>query len=367
LKNHLPNSILVAIDIEGSGSERGVCEVGLAILPVNGQAPRFHNNLTNFCHQNQIRVETFEAQQRGEKRRNGTYKMYQKKNQRKYGVTTFIDSDEEIGPKLEEILSQYVSDGKEIILLAFGMATELAWIAQACPSLASYFTAWLDVQNLANQRCNLSRPISLMDAFDALRLSGHVRAQNGHHWAANDALAYLGILSKLISTDQFFTLPQRGPKKEQCDFHEHFRQRVRDRPYKDPFTACVETIDGSLLPFGYRTTPKLNRMFRPYKLKAFGISNSRKRAKESGSNYWWFSFYTLETLEKFTERVDGMTLPNINLKLRVVETIVWQSCFCIPRIVVTPPEGEKRERSKNTCEIRDFSWDHFDAGLFHTM
>jgi hypothetical protein len=184
LKECMLGSVLVALDIESS-SEEDVSEIGLAILPVDGVAPQFYHGLRTFYHQNQVQVTTVEVYERISK--------YGPPEKRRYG-NVISSSAEAAGPTVKELLSAYKG---RVILTGFDLYAEFKWISRKFPSLSSSFAAWVDVQDLISEgRGNPRRGLS--DTLKAMQIIDW-RSNTRRHFAANDALRCLIVLSGLVS------------------------------------------------------------------------------------------------------------------------------------------------------------------------
>jgi hypothetical protein len=84
LKQRIPGSVLVAIDVESSTQR--VREIGLAMLRIGGDAPQFSRNLQFFYDQNEIKVTTIQDYEREMNRSDSD----------RYGDTVFVkDTDED--------------------------------------------------------------------------------------------------------------------------------------------------------------------------------------------------------------------------------------------------------------------------------
>ncbi|KAF2434076.1 hypothetical protein EJ08DRAFT_646933 [Tothia fuscella] len=131
----------------------------------------------------------------------------------------------------------------------------------------------------------------------------------GNHSPANDAVRCLAVLSGLVSVASFplrietFTLPSgvtllyRLPQLRDCGPHTKY-----------PFSARVTTVDGGVLPSGYKTPYSLAQLFARYELVAVGLNCQKYRISQKGVRFWWFSFPNREVLDRFTSEVHGMTL-----------------------------------------------------------
>jgi len=132
------------------------------------------------------------------------------------------------------------------------------------------------------------------------------------HRASNDATRCLAVLSGLVSLDSF-TIPKTPPRV--------LVLAELPRPSsKHPFTARITTTDGSILPSEFKTPRSLSTLFAEYEPKAVAL-NSRglRSSKSNGVRVWWLSFSTVESLERFTTKIDGSSLSGKSL---VVESSI---------------------------------------------
>jgi hypothetical protein len=148
LEEHLPGSILVAIDIESS-AEEGVSEIGIALFPAMKQTPELCSGIQSFYEAHEIRAETFRVRERTFHRRLTEPKQF--------GNTVVVDSEDKIGQRIEEILLYYKSENKPIVLVGFDLNTEFRWISHVHPSLIAHFSAWIDTQDAVSEQFSHSR------------------------------------------------------------------------------------------------------------------------------------------------------------------------------------------------------------------
>ncbi len=277
LKERIPNSLLVALDLEFSA--QGVSEVGLAFLRVHGQEPQFQGDgtLQMFYSQNEIQVHSFLVRDR----------IPTKKTSReaiKYGTTALIDA-EEVVPTVTRMLSTFSNEGS-LILIGFALYAEFQWISQECPSLSTFFTTWVDLQEIAEERSGALRP-GLIDTMSAMHIFDREVGSKGPrmHRASNDAVRCMAVLSGLVSLNSF-TLLKASPDVLLLTKHPHPSS-------KHPFTARITTSDGSTLPSEFKAPRSLSTLFEAYKPKAVALKTSGfYRGKLIGLKVWWLSFST---------------------------------------------------------------------------
>lgn len=294
LKELLPGSILVALDIEGvEPLNQGPNEIGLAFLRVDGQGCILCPGTSRFHDENQVQAHTIQIQDRIP-----TFNLH-KREPLKYGGAVVVDA-KQLGPTIDKILSKYAQESPNLILLGFAMSAEVKWIAQQCPSISLYFAAWADLQEFAAERGG-GRKLGLIHTLKAIGMRDW---RPNRHRAANDAVRCLAVLSGLISTDpSTFAIPQR-----QNQF-QHFSRLPKDSSSNNhPFAVRITTADGSKLPCEVSTPQHLSELFTEYEIKAVGLNAGTERVRANGVKFWWVSFRTLEALEEFVEKVNGSTL-----------------------------------------------------------
>ncbi len=176
LKDVMPESVLVAFDIEGFLET--IKEIGLAILTVTESTPRFGIGRRHFFEDNNVQAFTIDIRDRPQRH----YEV------ERHGQTICIDNGLEAGPAMEKIIKDFQSLGKrKFILIGYAMATEMRWISEHYPAVAQYFSAWADVQQLIATQCD-NAYLGLTNALQALNIIDN-RNRARRHSAANDAVA----------------------------------------------------------------------------------------------------------------------------------------------------------------------------------
>ena len=170
LKLTLPESVLVAFDIESS--VQGISEIGLAFLRASSQSPQFHSDggTQSFYVQNQVQAHSIQIRNRISKSATRETTIF--------GDTLLIDI-EEIDTVFKNVFSNYTD---KLILVGFDIYSEFNWMSQECPSLSSYFTAWIDIQEIASERSGRSEDIrlSLSDTLRALNIKDWHKKSTQH-------------------------------------------------------------------------------------------------------------------------------------------------------------------------------------------
>jgi hypothetical protein len=295
LKQHLPGSVLIAIDVESSN--HGECEIGLATLRIGGDPPQFFRNLQYFYDQNQVQATTIQISERG----------VNSSDSDRYGDTVLVkDADEDARLAVEKVLSRH--QGQNLILVGFDMYTELEWISkisERCASLALSITAWVDLEELTLERCECPR-INLMATLKAMQIEDSF---SGNYLAANGAVRCLLVLSALVSVDSLaFPIKSDTAPSGVTLLYGIPRPREYGSHTRHPFSARITTVNGDTLPIEYKTPYSIAKLFAKYPLEAVGLNCQNYRVRPNGVKFWWLSFPTAEVLESFTLEVHRSTL-----------------------------------------------------------
>jgi hypothetical protein len=172
------------------------------------------------------------------------------------------------------------------------MLAEFRWISQECPNLASYFTSWIDVQELVSKK----QQIGLVNAIIAMQIT-YQKSTNPPktHRSSSDTVRCLAVLFGLFRGS--FNIP----------YHSKQVLLLRAPPkssYHNPFTARITTVDGSFLPTEYHSPRALANLFKDYDLKPVAF-NTKGFLKNNSIRVWWVSMETMEDLEKFVAEIHG--------------------------------------------------------------
>lgn len=310
LKARVPNSVLVVLDIESFSTDTGgrkrkpsgdISEIGLAILPVNdGRYPPFYPCLREFYDENGVEAHTIQIHKRNTRRKGN--------ENRRFGDVVQA-SAENVNSILSTMLSRY--DGN-IILLGFDLHAELKWIAQHCAAISSLFTTWVDLQDLiwqesaSNSDQVPTRP-GLQATMKGLQLPHYRdwrRCQN-RHYASNDALRCLLVLSSLLSP----IAPGFAPPTSSKDPFSRFAKLPKPSR-KFPFAARMRAMDGRRLP---RQTPQsLQKAFARFAgLNGVGLNAQTKRLRSAGVGTWWVSFRDEVSLSDFILEVARLSFKGV--------------------------------------------------------
>jgi hypothetical protein len=317
LKKLVLGSLLVAFDLEyssnkGESTPQNITEAGLAFLQVDAdnylQPFPQDSSMESFYEQNHIKGYSIHS-----------VKIPEKKNHReklKFGTKILVDSHQ-ISSTVIELLATAVtatSPKYNIILLGWSIGAELGWISCDCPQLATYFTAWVDLQDMVVSK----DPPSLLRTLQAIGVADHdPDSRNRGHHASEDAIRCLAVLAKLLTGEppyvpqavvQYNHVPSlpKGPPPGV----------PRTAPPKYPFTARI-TANGGPLPPIHQTPNSLQRQFSCYNLKAVGLNREEMR-KNGFCKCWWLAFQTLEDLKQFVSDHHGTSISGISLSIQVV-------------------------------------------------
>ena len=291
LKKSIHGSVFVAFDIEGFVDD--INEIGFAVLDSKAETPRLPSdgNLATFYSENEVHAHTIEILEKG-RRRNYVRETF--------GYRIPAVPFDEVEPTLVGNLSVLKPEGVgDLILVGFAMNTEWDWISRKCPSLASIFTAWVDLQDIVGAQSSSKLPISLTDAVKPLNFTGIGGNKRHHSRAATDAVWFLALLCRLKSSETFIV------KKEQRTLPLSHLPRPSS---KHPFTARVTTADGDKLPSEFNSPRSLSKLFAKYQPVAVGLNNNKDNVSRNGVRIWWISLASLELLTEFAAEVGGSTI-----------------------------------------------------------
>jgi hypothetical protein len=256
LEECIPESLLVAFDIEGFAHD--INEVGFAIIHNKSQVPflPLDGNLGTFYSKNEVQAHTIEIREKGAR------KSYKRK---KFGTSVTVGAAD-VGATLVQMLSGLDPKGtRKLILVGFDMNTEFEWISKKCPELSSLFTAWVDIQEIVEERSPCEFRASLVDVVNSLNFTGTggMKGKSPHR-AANDTVRFLAILSGLISLDSFVI----------CKIPKVALLTHLPRPNsRYPFTARVTAADEEKLPLEFNTPGSLSKVFAKYDPKAVAMNS----------------------------------------------------------------------------------------------
>lgn len=156
-------------------------------------------------------------------------------------------------------------------------------MSRECPSLTSFFNAWIDVQDLAFEKSDAPKgmPPSLSNTIKALKIKDW---HDQRHRASHDAVRCLAVLSGLHTLKSFttFALP---PKVR-------LRSKLPSPRCSQPFSVRITAVDGSMLP-KIPTSGALSKYFAKYQPKDVALNRSGF-VKNDGVRVWWMSFFSLD-------------------------------------------------------------------------
>jgi hypothetical protein len=147
LKEPLPGSTLVAFGLEGCARPEffEVFEIGLAILQVDAdtQEPMLCSGTAQFFSEHRIDARTIRVRDR--------IRRLRRRETLRWGSEVVVEAGQ-AAAALDAVLSTEANSDAKVILIGFDIREEMKWIAQGCPSISSYFTAWVDVQEFVAER-----------------------------------------------------------------------------------------------------------------------------------------------------------------------------------------------------------------------
>ncbi|KAF2009914.1 hypothetical protein BU24DRAFT_427949 [Aaosphaeria arxii CBS 175.79] len=309
-QNH-SESFLVALDIERSsqpaeaeGSRKrcgDISEIGIAVQRLNGPITQPYTGIKQLYDERGADAFTVRIRERT-------------KLPKEKAIGEVIESNpNNVATAIKGILSKYNGDR---ILVGFDLHHEFKWIVEDCPSIIPYFTAWLDVQEMASQRCKEFEPAKLPPSVPGL--SNVLKAMNIQderchmrtHYAANDALRSLIVLCGLASDPSL--LSDMYSKPDTGNVSRYSQLICSTKGTYHPFMASISSIDGEKLP---PWSPRaVSQHFATYSgLKAVGLNWRREVDKMLGVRFWQLSFHNIESLNEFIAEVNGSTIDGTKL------------------------------------------------------
>jgi hypothetical protein len=308
LQQNYSESIIVALDTEMSSQttketpkpRQDVSEVGIAIMPLNGQITQPYEGIKQLHYEGGASAFTIQIRERTALPKE------------KLLGQVIRSEPKDVASVIESILAKY--KGRRI-LVGFDLYNEFKWITDECPTIFSYFAAWLDVQEFAMQRCkefaaesepaNLSPP-GLSDVLKVM----NIRDQRRHlktHYAVNDALRSLIVLCGLAS-DPCLLSDMRSRPASRHSVQCYSQLKFTTGGAQHPFIARVSTaVNGGKLPPW--SPHAVARHFAAHTdLKAVGLNWKKEKDKVEGVRFWQLSFRTVESLERFIVEMNGSTL-----------------------------------------------------------
>jgi hypothetical protein len=308
LKDRIPCSLLVAFDLEFS--IHGISEAGIAFLRLTKEQPApalpDDGTLRTFYAQNNIKTYSIQVCERIKKKTS--------REAVKYGSIMPVN-DKELGITILQLISSARSHSEPTILVGFSLYAESKWISEFCPSLASLFTACVDLQEIVAEKSGIGSS-GLLDAMNAMKIVDRPSGTNppSKHGASNDAVRCLAVLAGLLGLDAF-TFPSK--------FCKHVRlaclSRIPTPSKKYPFTARITTADGGILPPHYNTPISLYELFKKYLPNAVALNSQNGLPKSNGWKVWWLSFSSIEFLREFYLKINGSGIDGSKI---VVECII---------------------------------------------
>jgi hypothetical protein len=191
------------------------------------------------------------------------------------------------------------------------MLMEFKWMARTCLLISTYFSEWIDVQELITQHCinhgwNRRCPLSQDTAIDAMcipapRYRGYLCRQRSRRRAL--LLIYIVWSSAKHPPLNYEDLEHRYGLK----LYTYLPSDVNLPRGDYPHTGRISARDDGALPLN--SASAVYRAFKKYNgLKAFGCNSRAEHAARDGIKDWWVSFYGKEDLEAFVAAVDGSSI-----------------------------------------------------------
>lgn len=323
-KQYYSDSIIVALDTETSSHasketpklRQDVSEVGIAILPLKGQITQPYQGIKQLHYAGGASAVTIQIRERTALPKEAFLGQIIRSNPK------------DVASVIESILAKYTG---RLVLLGFDLHNEMKWIADECPTISSHFTAWLDLQEFALQRCKEFAAESesarnyqpgLSDVLKAMKIRDerhHVRS----HYAVNDALRCLMVLCGLASDPYLLSeIRLRPASRHSVSYYSQLKFPMGRGGHT--FMARVSSVvqGGKLPPWSPRA---VGRHFSAHTdLKAVGLNWLTEKDKIEGVRYWQFSFRTSESLERFIAETNGSTVDAAKV---LVSKVVYQDSF----------------------------------------
>ncbi|KAK8039511.1 hypothetical protein PG993_007922 [Apiospora rasikravindrae] len=330
----LDHSAFLAIDTEfifaiRDGQYRGsvLHQVGIAYatgltLPTYAWRTSNRPKFKDFIQRNQVTASAININLTAEEQ-----KVVRKSNKGKIPFRKTADfckeqecSSEELDDRMESLVRLSKQDasirGKDLVLVLFSHGAEWTYLSRHFPSIAQYFTSWMDVQQLAKANTFRSHPPHLNTCLNlygyhwmdlsggASRVTGedhegqkrHANADN----AGQDACYTLALLDGLLDPD----FRQRLAKRQAMQAIVHSSETP---PPRERFVAIFESANKQRLPERLSKGYKAARYFWDLELKSLGV--------EHQANGGWVSFRSEEHLDRFVERYNNALVGGEPLKV----------------------------------------------------
>lgn len=179
--------VFVTFDVEGF--THSVHEIGMAVVRVaTGKPlrPLRDADLNTFRNDNGIQAYTVNILENPRAQNRGPAKNSKQS----------FTSIGRVQYHLQQIFCRHRPKGCPLVLVGYDLYNDFDWMAHYCPMLLSYFTYWLDVQELVQADCGARPKLDRVMASLAGRDPQRVRHKS--HRAAMDGVNMLAVLSVLM-------------------------------------------------------------------------------------------------------------------------------------------------------------------------
>jgi hypothetical protein len=140
-KEAILDSVVIGLHVDSS--LKGVNETGIAILPIH-TIPQINGGLGQFHDENHVRIYTIQIPRKNSGRERCRYR-----------TRAVVQQSKDIAPAVLGFLSKTpgltTAKPENVILVGYDMIVEFRWISKN-PGIASYFTSWVDVQELVSKQ-----------------------------------------------------------------------------------------------------------------------------------------------------------------------------------------------------------------------
>lgn len=340
-------SVFIAIDFEGfldceNNAYQGITDVGLAVVcpkamrqrkPQPGSLSPPGLTLETIIEQNDISSYSFLI-----KGRHQTARSIKRREPLYFDKAQWAE-EAEIEATLATLLASVRDEfsgiqGRQptMVLVGYSMDAEFAVLNTMFPQIISggFFSAWIDLQEIANDMCDRGYKIGLQDALLSLGFSrGTLSRFSKHlqHSAGNDVIRELAILVHLLHYAHLNSTSASTPtlKFWPCKYlfprtvRQKGRGQSRPRPFDQyPFTASVSLETGRPMLNIARDEHALYDMFSEYQPTA--------TAMRPGGLYGWVCLPTEEIRAKFVADVDGKPHRDQVWRARALSTLELPTC-----------------------------------------
>lgn len=330
LRRDYASSPVLSFDIEGKGDQ--VSQIGIALLPcfVTFECEETESLTSDgtfkwFVHEHRIQVRNIAILGRG------SPKSERHREKLKYGFVSYA-RPAEIEATVVATLSRLRLPSMGAVFVYFG-GNDLKWVRSYCPGIMHMFSAWADITNYVKQASG-GHPPSLRNSITALRITENTTCKRFHN-AGNDTVRSLAVLAALYTRDPSLKLSVTRTK-----LPKFFDGRPSPRR-RYPFTARLETVNGTALPPTLTSCLRIYRFFSEYTPWSTGKEPATNESKVRQTRAW-VTFRIQQQLETFLSKVNESAVQGIKLKA------TWD----LPRGTV-PPNGNYKAIWKAQQKLRN--------------